>query len=200
MPGACPPEAAMTYHDPCYLARVNGVHQPPRDLLKLASDAAPHRHRFPGNATQPREDVLLWCGRGAHVDGGGPKKRVCSVRAKEALDTGAKTVAVGCPFCLTMMTDGVAAQTSQPGAGCGGNPRGAPEALTLRGTLNYIILNVIVARTHVTNAAILSMKSPICTPYSGDHRSSTALWPSPGGYLSSWRSTGKALAAPLNFM
>jgi Fe-S oxidoreductase len=41
-----------------------------------------------------------------------PKQRVSTVRAKEALATGAKTVAVGCPFCLTMITDGVAAQDS----------------------------------------------------------------------------------------
>ena len=36
-----------------------------------------------------------------------PDQRVSVLRAKEAIETGAETVAVGCPFCLTMMTDGV---------------------------------------------------------------------------------------------
>ena len=60
-----------------------------------------------------RRDKAFCCGAG-----GGrmwmdeePQKRVCSLRAKEALGTGAKTVVVACPFCLTMLTDGVAAQT-----------------------------------------------------------------------------------------
>jgi Fe-S oxidoreductase/nitrate reductase gamma subunit len=104
---------AITYHDPCYLARVNGIHAAPRGVLNAfpagtSSSAATELREMPRN----REKTFC-CGAG-----GGrmwmeedPKKRVCSIRAKEALDTGAKTVAVGCPFCLTMMSDGVAAQT-----------------------------------------------------------------------------------------
>ena len=41
-----------------------------------------------------------------------PDQRVSTERASEALATGAETVAVGCPFCLTMLTDGVAAKES----------------------------------------------------------------------------------------
>jgi Fe-S oxidoreductase len=99
--------APMTYHDPCYLARVNGIHQAPRDVLQAAGWSAALRE-------MPRHREKTFC-CGA---GGGrmwmeeePQKRVCTVRAKEALGTGATTVAVGCPFCLTMLTDGVAAQT-----------------------------------------------------------------------------------------
>ena len=102
---------AVTYHDPCYLARVNGIHEAPRDVLRTALGAAAGPVEL---REMPRNREKTFCS-GA---GGGrmwmeedPKQRVSTVRAKEALETGAKTVAVGCPFCLTMMTDGVATQT-----------------------------------------------------------------------------------------
>jgi len=105
-----PAADAITYHDPCYLARVNGIHQAPRNVLQAGAAGSPaiDLREMPRN----REKTFC-CGAG-----GGrmwmeedPKKRVCSVRATEALATGAKTVAVGCPFCLTMMTDGIATQS-----------------------------------------------------------------------------------------
>jgi len=89
---------SVTYHDPCYLARVNGVHQAPRDLLGNGLSEM-------GN----RREKTFCCGAG-----GGrmwmeeeADQRVSVLRAKEAVATGAEKVAVGCPFCLTMMTDGV---------------------------------------------------------------------------------------------
>lgn len=105
--GGATPES-LTYHDPCYLARVNGIHAAPRELLRSAlAGAQPGELR----EMERREEKTSCCGAG-----GGrmwmeedPAKRVSAARAGEALATGAKTVAVGCPFCLTMMTDGVAA-------------------------------------------------------------------------------------------
>ncbi|MEC8973690.1 MAG: (Fe-S)-binding protein, partial [Verrucomicrobiota bacterium] len=89
---------SVTYHDPCYLARVNSVHQAPRDLL---GDGISEMGQ--------RREKTFCCGAG-----GGrmwmeeeADQRVSVLRAKEAVETGADTVAVGCPFCLTMMTDGV---------------------------------------------------------------------------------------------
>lgn len=104
------PIGTVTYHDPCYLARVNGIHREPRLVIQQLLTG-------PNNSfvemRRAREKTFC-CGAG-----GGrmwmeedPKKRVSTLRAKEAVGTGAKTVAVGCPFCLTMMTDGVAANES----------------------------------------------------------------------------------------
>lgn len=113
VPGEVPEslQGAVAYHDPCYLARVNGIHEEPREVLSrvLSHPASGGLREMP----RCRENTSC-CGAG-----GGrmwfeepPEQRVSTMRAGEALATGAKTVAVGCPFCLTMMTDGVAAHES----------------------------------------------------------------------------------------
>jgi Fe-S oxidoreductase len=103
----------VTYHDPCYLARVNGIHEAPRQVLGALFNGA----SLPGKFVEiPRNREKTFCcgaGGGRMWMEEDPKKRVSTVRAKEALSTGARTVAVGCPFCLTMMTDGAAAQASE---------------------------------------------------------------------------------------
>lgn len=108
-PALIPAGETVTYHDPCYLARANGTHEEPREVLGAALGGCGKLKEMDRNRTK-----TFCCGAG-----GGrmwmeedPAKRVSTVRAKEAIATGAKTVAVGCPFCLTMMTDGVAAQAS----------------------------------------------------------------------------------------
>jgi Fe-S oxidoreductase/nitrate reductase gamma subunit len=104
------PADLVTYHDPCYLARVNGIHKAPREVLRTALGATSEPVEF---REMPRNREKTFCcgaGGGRMWMEEDPKQRVSTVRAKEALATGAKTVAVGCPFCLTMITDGVAAQ------------------------------------------------------------------------------------------
>jgi len=112
LPGGESRQDVVTYHDPCYLARVNGIHKAPREVLKATWTAGC------SPATSLRE--MMRCREKTFCCGGGggrmwmeeePQNRVCSLRAKEALDTGATKVAVACPFCLTMLTDGVAGQT-----------------------------------------------------------------------------------------
>lgn len=104
-PGTAAIDGDLTYHDPCYLARVNGIHDAPRAVLSHALGTGDLREM------PRRREQTSCCGAG----GGrmwfeeAPQQRVSTQRAAEALATGAQTVAVGCPFCLTMLTDGVAA-------------------------------------------------------------------------------------------
>ena len=102
----------VTFHDSCYLARVNQVEMEPRSVLKSAIDAGRPTINL---REMPRHGAKGFCcgaGGGRMWMEEDPKQRVSSERAKEAISTGAKTVAVACPFCLTMMTDGIAAQGS----------------------------------------------------------------------------------------
>ena len=96
-------DGSVTYHDPCYLGRIGGEFDAPRDIIG-GVDVEAERH-----------------GRGSFCCGAGGAQmwmeesvpegndRVNIIRAKELAATGADTVAVGCPFCSTMVTDGLSA-------------------------------------------------------------------------------------------
>jgi len=93
----------ITLHDPCYLARVNGETEATRRVIGAATSAQVREMPRSGKKT-------FCCGAG-----GGrmwfeelPEQRVSRLRAEEAVATGAQTLATACPFCLNMMTDGMA--------------------------------------------------------------------------------------------
>jgi Fe-S oxidoreductase len=96
-----PIDDKLTFHDPCYLGRHNRVFSPPREVLAAAAT----------NVTEmPRNSERSFC-----CGAGGARmwmeerigKRINVDRVEEAVATGAGTVAVGCPFCMTMLSDGV---------------------------------------------------------------------------------------------
>ncbi|MGB3587033.1 MAG: (Fe-S)-binding protein [Tunicatimonas sp.] len=92
----------ITYHDSCYLGRANNIYEAPREVLEaLDADLVEmKRCRTKG----------LCCGAGGaqmFKDAEPGNKEVNIERTEEALGTGAKTIAVACPFCMTMMSDGI---------------------------------------------------------------------------------------------
>ena len=115
VPGELPVQLSgpVTYHDSCYLARVNKVHLGPRSVLKSAIGGGSEKIEFREMPRRGSKGFCCGAGGGRMWMEEDPKQRVSTERAKEAIATGAKTVAVGCPFCLTMMTDGIAAQGSE---------------------------------------------------------------------------------------
>jgi Fe-S oxidoreductase len=98
----------ITYHDSCYLGRANGVYEAPRSVLQNLDNQLVEMQRTKTNG--------LCCGAGGaqmfKEDEPG-KKRINMERTEEALETGAEIVAVNCPFCLTMMSDGIKAKEKQ---------------------------------------------------------------------------------------
>jgi Fe-S oxidoreductase len=94
----------VTFHDPCYLGRQNGIFDAPREVVRHATGASPVEMGERGARS-------FCCGGGgglSFVDEP-PSMRVNQERARHALATGAAVVAAACPFCLTMLEDGIAA-------------------------------------------------------------------------------------------
>ncbi|MGB0452041.1 MAG: (Fe-S)-binding protein [Flavobacteriaceae bacterium] len=97
----------ITYHDPCYLGRANGEYQAPRALLERLELELIEMKRCKSKG--------LCCGAGGAQMFKEPEsgeKDINIERTEEALETGASVVAAACPFCNTMMTDGVTAKSA----------------------------------------------------------------------------------------
>jgi Fe-S oxidoreductase len=97
-------KSVTTYHDPCYLGRHNGIYDSPRQVLAAAN----------GNGAGLREmdqnrNNSFCCGAGGGNMWYEPeeKERINLQRMRQAKETGADTIAVGCSFCMIMMEDAV---------------------------------------------------------------------------------------------
>lgn len=96
-------EKKVTYHDPCYLGKHNGIFDEPRDVLRS----------IPGveliEMDRSREKSLCCEGGGGRMwlEGTNPGTRLAQMRVKEAIETGAEVLATACPFCLLTLDEAV---------------------------------------------------------------------------------------------
>jgi len=92
----------ITYHDPCYLSRANKIFEAPRELIKKLDAELVEMKACKTKG--------LCCGAGGaqmFKDAEEGNKEINIERTEQALDTKAEIIAAACPFCNTMMTDGV---------------------------------------------------------------------------------------------
>ena len=92
----------ITYHDSCYLGRANNIYEAPRQVLEIFDAELVEMKRCRSKG--------LCCGAGGAQMFKEEEKgntRINIDRSNEALETGANYIAAACPFCNTMLTDGV---------------------------------------------------------------------------------------------
>ena len=108
VPDTAAPKKTVTYHDPCYLGRHNQVYSPPRELL----DVIPSTDF---KEMERNSERSFCCGAGGARMWMEEKvgERINVNRTTEAVGTGAEQIAVGCPFCRVMLSDGLTAMQSK---------------------------------------------------------------------------------------
>lgn len=92
----------ITFHDPCYLGRANGVYAAPRKIISALALKTKEMKR--------NKSFAFCCGAGGaqmFKEAEPGNKEVYMERTEELLETGASIVATACPFCMTMLTDGI---------------------------------------------------------------------------------------------
>jgi Fe-S oxidoreductase len=92
----------ITFHDPCYLGRANDVYEAPRALIEKLDAELVEMKRCKSNG--------LCCGAGGAQMFKEAEKGIKEInleRTDDALETKSSIIATGCPFCNTMMTDGI---------------------------------------------------------------------------------------------
>ena len=94
---------AVTFHDSCYLARYNGIVAAPRDVLRSVAGLEIREMEKHG-----RQTACCGAGGGRMWMEETRGTRINAARADQALATGAPTLATSCPFCMTMLRDGLA--------------------------------------------------------------------------------------------
>jgi heterodisulfide reductase subunit D len=92
----------ITYHDPCYLGRGNGIYDAPRKVIKSLQ----------GDFTELKrsKSYALCCGAGGaqmFKESEKGNKEVFAERTEDVIESNAEIVATACPFCMTMLTDGI---------------------------------------------------------------------------------------------
>ncbi|WP_425077514.1 (Fe-S)-binding protein [Psychroserpens sp. S379A] len=98
----------ITFHDPCYLGRANKVYESPRSVLNKTNASIIEMKRHKSTA--------LCCGAGGAQMFKEPEKGDMDInvmRTKDALETNPNIIATGCPYCNTMMTDGIKAHEKE---------------------------------------------------------------------------------------
>ena len=92
----------ITFHDPCYLGRANGVYEAPRELIRKLDAELVEMKRCKSQG--------LCCGAGGaqmFKEAEKGDKEINVERTEDAIEVKPDIIAAGCPFCNTMMTDGV---------------------------------------------------------------------------------------------